>query len=146
MAIDFKVLPEYQTWYMLHEVDAGIMRSVENELRPFGISPIAAGVLYIVKYSSEPVTLSELSRWLFRERHTISELIGRMAKQGLVKKMRSRHGKGMVSLELTKKGSEVLDQYWKEMKVVRNIVSCLSKEETDNLMACLDKLKGKIVE
>ena len=49
-------------------------------------------------------------------------------------------------MKLTKKGDEILRQYMKEMKVVRTIMSSLSKKETDVFMACLGKLRKKALE
>jgi DNA-binding MarR family transcriptional regulator len=145
MPIEIDILPEYQTWFMLHEVDTGITRAVETELRPLGISPIAMGVLFLLKSSKEPVSLTELSRWLFRQPHTVSELIARMEKQGLVSKKSSRK-KGTVRVSLSRKGNDILRRYWKEMQAVRRIVSCLSEEENRNLMGYLYKLRQKALD
>ena len=145
MPIDIHILPEYQTWFMLHEVDIGITRAVETELRPLGVSPIAMGVLFLLQYSTEPVSLTELSRWLFRQPHTVSELIARMEKQGLVTKKSSKK-KGMVRVSLSKKGNDILNSYWDHMQAVRRIVSCLSEEENRNLMEYLSKLRQKTLE
>ena len=138
--------PEYQIWFALHEVDTGILKAIEKEVRPFQISTPAAGLMYVLQASGEPATLNELSRWLFRRPHSVSELVARLAKQGLVKKIRDPKRKGSVRVKLTKKGDEILRQYMKEMKVVRTIMSSLSKKETDVFMACLGKLRKKALE
>jgi len=138
--------PEYQVWFALHEVDTGILKAIENELRPFQISAPATGLMYVLQASGEPVTLNELSRWLFRRPHSVSELVSRMARQGLVRKVKDQKRKGSVRVKLTKKGEQVLDQYMKEMKVVSKIISCLSKGEADVFMKCLEKLRKKTLE
>ena len=138
--------PEYQIWFALHDVDTGVLKAIEKELRPFAISPSAAGLMYVLKASGKPTTLNELSRWLFRRPHSVSELVARMARQGLVKKVKDPKRKGSVRVKLTQKGDTVLRQYMKQMKVVHTIVSCLSKRETDVFMKCLEKLRKKAAE
>ncbi len=138
--------PEYRIWFALHEADTGILKAIEKELSRFAISAPAAGLMYVLQASGEPATLNELSRWLFRRPHSVSELVGRMARQGLVRKVRDPKRKGGVRVKLTKKGDEILRQYMKEMRVVRTIMSGLSKAETDVLLACLEKLRRRSFE
>jgi len=45
-----------------------------------------AAVLFVVRNMKTAATPAEISRRLFREPHTVSELIKRMEKQGLVRK------------------------------------------------------------
>ncbi len=146
MSSDVTLPFEYQTWFLLHEVDTGIQRSMESELKAFGISVIATGLLYILKSSDEPVTLTELSGWLFRKPHSISELVSRMAKQGLVTKTADPHKKKGVRVSITKKGDQILSEYMEEMQVIRRIMSSLSEEETQTFRACLEKIRKRVIE
>lgn len=137
---------EYQTWFILHEVDTGIQKVMEGELKPFKISVIAAGLMYILKTSDEPVTLGELSRWLFRKPHSISELVGRMEKQGLVKKVTSPENRKTVCIRITEKGDEIITRYVENMQVIGRIMSSLDEEETRNFIEYLDKIRKSVIE
>ncbi len=146
MSSNVTLPPEYQIWFLLHEVDTGIQRSMESELKPFGISVIATGLLYILKSSGEPVTLTELSGWLFRKPHSISELVSRMAKQGLVTKTADPQKKKGVRVSITAKGDQILNQYMEEMQIIRRIMSNFSEEETQTFKVCLEKLRKSVIE
>ena len=146
MSANVTLPPEYQTWFLLHEVDTGIQRSMENELKPFKISVIATGLLYILKSSDEPVTLAELSGWLFRRPHSISELVSRMAKQGLVAKTADPHKKRGVQVSITPKGEEILTEYMAEMQIISRIMSSLTDEETQTFRVCLEKIRKSVIE
>jgi len=146
MAAKVVLPPEYQTWFALHDVDTGIRRVIENELRKFGISAPAAGLMYVLQSSEEPVKLKELSQWLFLKPNSVSELVSRMAKRGLVKKVRDQQKKGMIRVKLTKRGDDLLRQYMKEMKVVSMIMSGLSEKEPKALTSCLEKLRKSVLE
>ena len=146
MSSDVTLPFEYQTWFMLHEVDLGIQRSMESELKPFSISVIACGLLYILKSSDGPVTLNELSGWLFRKPHSISELVSRMAKQGLVTKMADPQKKRGIRVSITQKGDHILSEDMQQMQVIRRIMSSLTEEETQTFRACLEKLRKGVIE
>ncbi len=137
---------DFETWHLMHEVDTGIFRAWENKLRPFHITPIGAALMHMLYNFNRPMTLSELSLWLFRKPHSISELVTRMSKQGLVKKKADTKKRGMVNIALTKKGVETLVQSTKTMAPVGKIMSALSEEEADNLMKYLEKLRIKMFE
>lgn len=119
---------------------------MEGELKPYKLSVIATGLLYILKASAEPVTLGELSRWLFRKPHSISELVTRMAKQGLVTKTADPQKKKGVRVSITEKGDQILSQYMEEMQVIRRVMSSLSEEETKYFKACLEKIRKSVIE
>ena len=79
---------DFELWVLLrHTVDA-MLRAREKELRKTGISRIQSAVLFIVKNIATPATPLAISRRLLREPHSTSELLSRMAKKGLVKKVK----------------------------------------------------------
>jgi DNA-binding MarR family transcriptional regulator len=103
-----------------------------------------AAVLVFVKNSKEPVIPAHISRWLFREPHTISQLLMRMEKQGLVKRTRDLEKKNWVRITLTEKG-EAAYKHQTEMRVISKILSILSPEECNKLGASLKKLRDEAV-
>jgi DNA-binding MarR family transcriptional regulator len=69
-----------------------------------------------------------------------------MSKQGLIKKVTNRGKKGTVRVALTKKGQEVWQRSTGRLEVVGRIMSALSTEEADQLMAYLRRLQEKMLE
>jgi DNA-binding MarR family transcriptional regulator len=104
-----------------------------------------AVILWIVKIAEEPVTPAMLSRWLFREPHTVSAILDRMEKQGLIKKVKDLPRKNIVRVTLTEKGEEAYAQSSKT-KSIRNIMSCLSPEERDTLRGYMERLRDEAIE
>ncbi len=136
---------DYELWGLVHQAAHAMERAREDELRPIGISMMHAAVLYIVKAGKEPVTPAQISRWLFREPHSVSGLLQRMEKQGLVKRAKDLERKNVIRVTLTEKGEEVY-QRSREMKPIRRILSHLSPEERDSLSASLQTLRDKALE
>jgi len=140
-----KLDEDQKAWVVLEGTSKAVDRACELELEPLGLSPTAAGVLYLLKTAEETVTPSKLSRWMFREAHTMSGLINRMEKQGLVKRAKDLERKNMVRVTLTEKGEQALRGAW-DAALVSRITSCLSKQERDNLKAYLKKLQTRALE
>jgi len=131
-----------ELWVLLHQTFNAMVRADENELRQFGISTPQAAVLCVVKTVTVPATPAEISRWLFRQPHTVSGLLNRMEKQGLVRKVKDLERKNMIRIVLTEKGEEV-HQKSKEMKVICKIMARLSPEERSNLRTYLKALRNE---
>jgi len=134
-----------ELWAMLNQVYWAMVRAVENELRKVDLSMIQAAVLLLVKGAQEPVTPAKLSRWLFREPHTVSGLLNRMEKQGLVKKSKDLERRNLVRVTLTKKGEQAYQQQ-SDMRVIRKVLSSLSPKERDNLKTYLRTLREEALE
>ena len=132
---------DYEIWMLLAQAKDGMSKARDVELAPFGVSAVQAGVLYILAAYQEPVTITEISRWLLREHHTVSSLITRMQRQGLVKKTRNRPRRGVVGVTLTAKGEEICQQQKEERKVIHSIVATLTAQEQETLRVLLRKLR-----
>lgn len=132
----------YELWVLLHQACDAVARARDNELREVGISWIQAAVLFIVKAVKAPATPAEISRWLFREPHSVSGLLNRMQKQGLLKKVKDLKRKNLIRVTLTEKGEEAY-QRSRELKAIHGIMSSLSPKKRDNLRAYLEALRNK---
>ncbi len=140
---------EYEIWGLLSHVSDGMLRARENELRPFGITAVQIGVMYVLRIlvkSGRPPTPSEISRWAFREPHTISALLDRMERQGLVRRVRKSKVKRQVLVELTKKGEEVYRRQNQAREVISRILGCLSLDERKQFRIFLERLRQKSLE
>jgi len=135
----------YSAWLLLGKVRRIMLRVREQELRQWGVTPEQAGVLHIIHYAGEKITPSEISRLTLREPHTVSALISRMEKSGLVKKVKDMDRKNLVRVTLTEKGRQAYLESAKRQSLHR-IMSCLSKEECEQLRLCLEKLRDNTTE
>ena len=133
-----------ELWALLSQAANALSRAADNELRPVGITMMQAAVLFFVKNAKAPATPAEISRWLFREPHTVSQLLMRMETQGLVKRTKDLEYKNMIRITLTEKGEEAYKQQT-EMRAIGKILSSLSQEECDKLGAHLKKLRDEAI-
>lgn len=135
---------EYDLVGLLNQTTETIFRVRQAELQQYNISTSQGAVLFITKSLGEKATISEISRWLLRKPHTISEMIYRMEKKGLVKKSKSPEQKKVINIVLTPKGLEVYEKS-KKRQSFQNILSCLTTAERQQMLTYLQRLKDAAV-
>ncbi len=136
---------DYELWVLLRQTSDAIRRARENELRKIGISRIQAAVLFALKTIEPPVTPAKISRWLFREPHSVSGLLDRMERQGLITKAKDLDRRNLVRVSLTPKGEEAYE-FSKDRRSMREVLSVLTPEERDVLRGYMLRLRGKALD
>ena len=135
---------ELELWALLGQARLAMLKVRRKELRQYNVSPNKSIVLLSLQVIGDKATPAQISRWLFREPHSISELVGRMEREGLVRKTRDLDRKDQVRVVITEKGREVYHQALK-LESVRKMMSSLSGEERQQLRSCLLKLRNSAV-
>lgn len=131
---------------LLWQTRDALFKARQNELRQFGVTISEASVLFFVSTIGPNITPMKISQWLFREPQSVSELINRMRKKGLVVKTKDLKKKNMVRISLTEKGKEIYKHTVKTRFVIKDILNCLSEEEKQQLWTLLDKVRNRAIE
>jgi len=129
-------------WILLYKTTHALKRIRERELQDIGTTWIQTAVLDNIVSGKEPPTPSGIARKLFRKTHTISELIRRMEKQGLVKRTRDLKRKNIIRVQITDKGERVLNESTINVEIDK-IISALSPQDQESLKQILEKLWAK---
>ena len=133
---------DYNLWVLLHQVSDIIFNAREAELQQYGFPATQAEVLFVIKAIGDKVTPAQISRMIFRRPHSVSGIIDRMVKAGLVKKTKDLHKKNLIRVTLTAKGEEAYKQALKR-KSIPKIMSALSEAERQKLKSLLETLRNK---
>ena len=134
---------EYQDLYVLFERARYLtFRAWEKELQRYGLSPEQAQVLFLTEALGSKATPAEMSRLLLRQPHTVSSLLERMAKKGLVKKVKDLERKNLVRVVLTEKGKEAYAVSAKRGPV-RRILGVLNEDERKQFGRYLEGIMAK---
>ena len=142
------VLDEDETvnlWLLLRRASYTALKARAKELHQYGVSSANGGVLFIVDKLGQQATPAEISRQIFREPHSVSGLLKRMEKDGLIRRVKDLNRKNMIRVEMTEKGREIYKQICKRESIHR-ILSALSEEERQQLNRCLIKIREKALE
>ncbi len=91
------------------------------------------------------LSLSELSERIRAQNSTVTGIIDRMEREGLVLRERSKDDRRVVLIRLTPKGEELARSVPLEpMEVFRSALSSLSKDEVAELFRILSKVSRKV--
>ncbi|HJX03586.1 MAG TPA: MarR family winged helix-turn-helix transcriptional regulator [Dehalococcoidia bacterium] len=135
--------PDINLCALLDQATDIINRATELEIEPHRVTLAQARVLFLLARAkgSRGVTLTDLSKWMLREPNSVSVLISRMEKAGLLKKMRDA-AENRIFVSITPKGREmVMDRLTEKSMVL--IMSALTEGEKQNLRKYLKKLRVK---
>lgn len=130
----------YNLWVLLAQTRHAMFKARRKELTRYNIFARWAAVLFAVQTLGGKATPAEISRWLFRTPHSVSEMLSRMEKSGLVRKVKDLDRKNMVRVVLTVKGHEAFDQSIRR-ESIHKIMSSLSEEEYQQLRSYLQKIR-----
>jgi DNA-binding MarR family transcriptional regulator len=111
----------------------------QKELLQFGITPEHAAVLHILNDLGGSARPMEISLWLFRKRQSVHDLLDRMEKAGLVRKIDDPKRKKGVIVQITDQGM-LLNQKTSKLTMPSKIISSLSTKERHQLAMSLDVL------
>jgi MarR family transcriptional regulator, transcriptional regulator for hemolysin len=136
------VLEDFELARLLTITRDAIRKARQKELNQFNVHIRRASLLRAIDSLGEKATPVAIAQWLLRERHTVSELLGKIEVEGLAKKIRDLDRKNRVRVVLTLKGTKML-----EKSIVRTslhqIISCLSEEDRERLRSLLKKLRAR---
>ena len=134
----------YDLWNLLSETRDAIVRVRELETSQSGISASQIHALFFIQAIDGPVTPAQLSRLLFRESQSVSGLLDRMERQGLVKRVKDMDRKNQVRIAITEKGRQIYGESTKRRSIQR-IISSLTEEERQQLKSYLQILKDEAI-
>ena len=145
MATNKESKDTYDLWVLLSRTRNAMWKARQFELDKYNISVVQAAALMVIHAFAGQATPTDIARWLFQEPHSVSELISRMEKIGLVKKVRDPIKKRRVRISLTDKGKEIYLSKSSKTEMMYKIISCLSHEEREQLSLILQKLLNTTV-
>ncbi|HTX68473.1 MAG TPA: MarR family transcriptional regulator [Thermoleophilia bacterium] len=134
----------FMLWVLIAQTKDAILRARELEYARYGISNERRAVLYIVENNGGRATPVEIARDLFRELHSVTELLARMEKDGLVLRHKGT-GRSKVEVSLTDKGRDVLHESLSSQTEQR-IFSALTRKQRERLSAYLWKLRSRTLQ
>jgi len=109
------------------------------------ISQTQYAVLSIVGSSDSSVNESEISDIMQRGLNSISTMVDRLVKQGLLKRTRSEEDRRVNHLTLTKSGREKVEKGMSVNKLlIKRLTSALTKEENRQILTLLNKVEEHI--
>jgi DNA-binding MarR family transcriptional regulator len=137
---------DFELWKLLNSSREILHEVRDKELRQFGIPVRQAGILYAIFHDLHDYTvLADIARLSNREPNSVSTIIDRMGRKGLIKKSKDHRKKNVLRISMTEKGKEA-HLMATNRRSIHRIFATLSKEEIDLMQSCLTKLHSKALE
>ena len=135
---------EYDIWILLSRVYHLIATLRKLELSKFNILPVQSYILFIIKALGDDTTPSKISEYVYQQRSSISDILNRMVKQGLIKKTQNSGSKKRVIVTLTEKGERAL-ALSKNREYLHKVMSSLAEEEKQRFESKLEILRDSAI-
>ncbi|WP_322354261.1 MarR family winged helix-turn-helix transcriptional regulator [Dehalococcoides sp.] len=114
-----------------------------RELAKVGLSWQQFAVLHEIMVFDGIPTPHTIAKKMVFEAHTISSIITRMERDGLVVKINDLKYKNMVRIEPTEKAKSMMEAAWKTLRGLDDFwFSCLTRDEALQLANYLEKIRN----
>ncbi|MFC2012944.1 MarR family winged helix-turn-helix transcriptional regulator [Chloroflexota bacterium] len=131
----------FKLWWLIARTRDALHRARVKELRRFNISTSEAVVLFLIPVLGKKATIGQISHLSFRAFHSVSGLINRMEKDGLVRKVQDLN-KRSSRIVMAPKGRKAYRSSLERVSM-HNILSSLSTEEQRQLTSMMHKLHSR---
>ncbi|MBS7009618.1 MarR family winged helix-turn-helix transcriptional regulator [Anaerostipes sp.] len=128
--------------YLLTTAQHAVFQEMSSQLAKYDVTPVQYGVMYClwVKKKNSP---KEIAEELKLENSTISGVLERMEKKGLIKRKVSKEDRRFVEIVLTDKGNDLEEPILDTVDEVNRIVlKDMGQQEQEALKASLRHLAG----
>jgi DNA-binding MarR family transcriptional regulator len=127
--------------YLINKASKQLKNKLDKALKEFDITAAQFSVIIQIHSSEQPITAAEIADRLGSDRPTISGIINRLKKKGILIKTYNPEDKRSSYLEIYKEANKLVD----EVKTISDeltidIFSIYSKEEAKQLTEMIRKL------
>jgi len=134
-------------WFLMHR-DVGLFRRCEDQAYgEKGLTVEQFTVLAAMKYIGHPVGPKNIADWIGRSPNSISMIIDRMVKAGLVRRTRDRVDRRVVNVTATSKAENLFKQAipasW---EFIRKVMLPLSEADKHTLARLLETMRHEALD
>jgi len=136
-----------KSWLLARQTGDLLRNCMDQLFREYSITTEQYEVLVSTKYLSNRVKITDIARWLRRSTNSVSMIIDRMVKAGLVKRIRDRSDRRIVYVVITSKAENILELAspvcW---ETIKEILSPLSYEDRRTFVRLFEMVHYKALE
>ena len=135
---------EHRLWILIHQTRDAILKVRDNELSKHGLTATEFGTLHVINIIGSEVTPAAISKCMLRQHHSVTALLKRMEKKGLIMRTRNLEGKPTWQISMTDKGKEAFtESYIKDS--LSSVMSVLMEGEKTQLEEYLRKIRDQAI-
>jgi DNA-binding MarR family transcriptional regulator len=145
MPIKFELENPYRrAWILLRQTYTLVSKCEDQTFSEYALTTEQYTVLMVMKHIEDPVQVTDVARWLDRSVNSVSTIIDRMVKAGLVRRRRDLPDRRAVRLIITSKAEEAfVPATVAGWELIQEILSDLPAEDLLTLIRLLEMLRDK---
>jgi DNA-binding MarR family transcriptional regulator len=133
-------------WRQLYQTYTLLKQCEDRVIEQHGLTTEQFAVLGAMDYFVGPMNITDIAQWLERSTNSITMLVDRMVKAGLVRRVRSKRDRRIVRVTFTSKGKNAIKPATQaSFGVIREILLQLSYEDRNALLSLLGATKYEIL-
>ena len=134
-------------WRNLYQTYTRFKNGMDQVLGEYALTMEQYLVLTTIKYHDPPMRITDVAGWLERSTNSVTMIVDRMVKAGLLRRVRDRRDRRTVNVFLTSKAENAMKaanpSAWEYMQLG---MSPLSYKDKDALASLLKTLNYKLLE
>jgi len=131
-------------WVLLRQAYNLILRCEDRVFSEYKLTTEQHIVLMAIKHISGPVRITDIARWIDRSVNSVSMIVDRMVKAGLVRRVRDRKDRRTVFVSMTSKAEKAyVPATVAGWGLIQETLSPLSDEDKRTLIRILEALRDK---
>ena len=139
--------PLAKTWLLIHQCHRLLIRAENAAFLQVGLTTRKHAVLFALRNLENPVTVTDVARWLDRNPNGISMLVDRMVKDGLIKRIKDMPDRRAVRLEITSKGEKAITTGNKlTRQVYKQVFAGISNDDFKKISTVLERVRFKTLD
>jgi len=129
-------------WRTVYQTYTRFKNGADLILREYGLTMEQYLVLATIKYHDGPMRITDVAHWLERSTNSVTMIVDRMVKAGLLRRVRDRRDRRTVNVFLTSKAENALKPanpaFWEFMQQGMTPLSLKDKKAFAGLLATIN--------
>jgi DNA-binding MarR family transcriptional regulator len=139
--------PSATFWRTMYQTYTRFKNCLEQVLKEQGLTMEQYLVLTTIKYHDAPIRITDVARWIERSTNSVSMIVDRMVKAGLLRRVRDKSDRRVVNVFLTSKAENVLKPAnMAAWKVMQQGMSPLSDKDRRSFASLFKMINYKLLE
>jgi len=135
----------YRLWLLSVQIHQLFGQIIDAVCASVDLSRPQFAMLFVLKYSVKPARIVDLASYLHQNSNSTSMMVDRMAKQGLVRRVRSTSDRRAVVVKLTGHGNRVVTEAIpKAWQTISTLASAFSDSEISQLPVVLEEFRQRL--
>jgi DNA-binding MarR family transcriptional regulator len=134
--------PILRSWRQIYQTYDVVKQYQDQMLKEYGLSGEQLSVLSVISYLGGSARISDIAEWLERSANSVSMIVDRMVKAGLVRRTRDRVDRRVVHVSSTSKGDAAFKPAYPAMiELIRRILRPLSQADMNTMAGLLGAIR-----